>query len=217
MPRYPKTAEEAGSDPVNVLVRVRPAAPQQSLRGERRWTRSTRCVFERTSKRRRGYPSETCVGRGLRVVHGDKELSEKLGRDDPCPCGSGKRFQAVLPAQRPLLTMASAATTSGTDRGDGWPSGKAAVRYTVRARARAGSNPAPSATGRPHIARIAQPGRGTGSRGRPVLVRIQLRAPCRISVVASHGCLPRSESGLDSHMRLHHDRAGIARRGRARA
>jgi uncharacterized protein YecA (UPF0149 family) len=45
------------------------------------------------SKRRRGFPSETKVKRGQRVVHGDKELVEKLGRDDLCPCGSGKRFK----------------------------------------------------------------------------------------------------------------------------
>lgn len=49
-------------------------------------------AFEVMSKRRKGYPSETQVKRGLRVVHGDKELVEKLGRNDPCPCGSGKRF-----------------------------------------------------------------------------------------------------------------------------
>jgi len=62
---------------------------------------STNCTaFERTSKRRKGYPSETSVKRGLRVVHGDKELSEKLGRNDLCPCGSGRRFQALLPPQR---------------------------------------------------------------------------------------------------------------------
>lgn len=48
------------------------------------------------SKRRRGYNSETQVKRGLRVVHGDKELVEKLGRNDLCPCGSGQRFQAML-------------------------------------------------------------------------------------------------------------------------
>jgi len=30
-----------------------------------------------------------------RIVHGDKELAEKLGKDDPCPCGSGRRFQAA--------------------------------------------------------------------------------------------------------------------------
>jgi uncharacterized protein YecA (UPF0149 family) len=37
------------------------------------------------------------VKRGDRLVHGDKELAEKLGRSDPCPCGSGLRFQALLP------------------------------------------------------------------------------------------------------------------------
>src|SRR6202022_3722001 len=44
-----------------------------------------------------GYASETQVRRGDRVVHGDKELIEKLGRNDLCPCGSGRRFQEMLP------------------------------------------------------------------------------------------------------------------------
>ena len=48
--------------------------------------------FEITRKGRRGFPSETQVRRGVRVVHGNKELSEKLGRNDHCPCGSGRRF-----------------------------------------------------------------------------------------------------------------------------
>ena len=48
--------------------------------------------FEVTSKRRKGFPSETNVKRGLRIVHGNKELSEKLGRNDLCPCGSGRSF-----------------------------------------------------------------------------------------------------------------------------
>ena len=53
----------------------------------------TRPGFEVMSKRRKGYPSETNVKRGLRTVRGgEKELVEKLGRRDPCPCGSGKRF-----------------------------------------------------------------------------------------------------------------------------
>jgi uncharacterized protein YecA (UPF0149 family) len=56
--------------------------------------------FERSSKRRKGFPSETNVKRGLRLVHGDKELREKLGRNDLCPCGSGRRFQAVLFEER---------------------------------------------------------------------------------------------------------------------
>ena len=67
------------------------------------------------SKRRRGYPSETSVQRGQRVVHGDKELIEKLGRNDPCPCGSGRRFQIVLPPQRPLSTAPKATITSESD------------------------------------------------------------------------------------------------------
>ncbi|MDP0491574.1 MAG: SEC-C metal-binding domain-containing protein [Verrucomicrobiota bacterium JB023] len=45
------------------------------------------------SKRRRGFPSETQVKKGLRIVNGDKYLQEKLGRNDPCPCGSQRRFK----------------------------------------------------------------------------------------------------------------------------
>jgi hypothetical protein len=59
-------------------------------------------AFEVVSKRRRGYPSETNVKRGPQIVHGDKLFEEKLGRNDPCPCGSGKRFQALLPNNRAL-------------------------------------------------------------------------------------------------------------------
>ncbi|MCB9858220.1 MAG: SEC-C domain-containing protein [Phycisphaerales bacterium] len=66
-------------------------------------TASTSPAFERTSKRRRGYPSETHVKRGDRIVHGEKELLEKLGRNDPCPCGSNRRFQKLLHAIRPVL------------------------------------------------------------------------------------------------------------------
>ena len=58
--------------------------------------------FEITSKRRKGFPSETQVKRGVRVVHGNKELSEKLGRNDLCPCGSMRRFQEMLHDERPL-------------------------------------------------------------------------------------------------------------------
>ena len=73
-----------------------------------RWTtassnsRKRSTAFEPMSKRRRGYPSERAVKRGRRVVHGHKELVEKLGKDDLCPCGSGRRFQAVLPQLRQL-------------------------------------------------------------------------------------------------------------------
>src|SRR5579885_1438177 len=55
---------------------------------ERERTRTVAIFFETMSKRCRGYPSETNVKRGLRIVHGHKELTEKLGRNDLCPCGS---------------------------------------------------------------------------------------------------------------------------------
>ena len=56
--------------------------------------RSTASAFyERSSKRRKGFPSETQVKRGVRVIGGDKWLEEKLGRNDPCPCGSNRKFR----------------------------------------------------------------------------------------------------------------------------
>ena len=63
-------------------------------------TSSRPTAFEVTSKRRKGFRSEARVKRGDRVVGGSKELLEKLGRNDPCPCGSGRRFQALLHAHR---------------------------------------------------------------------------------------------------------------------
>ncbi|MEH2301528.1 hypothetical protein [Nostoc sp.] len=59
-------------------------------------TNLTISAFESSSKRRRGYPSEKAVKRGDRLVHGDKELQEKLGNNDLCLCGSGCCFQKVL-------------------------------------------------------------------------------------------------------------------------
>jgi hypothetical protein len=59
-------------------------------------------AFEVSSKRRKSFPSESHVKRGDRVVHGDIELIEKLGRNDLCPCGSGRRFQTLLSWGWPL-------------------------------------------------------------------------------------------------------------------
>ncbi|WP_432720533.1 SEC-C metal-binding domain-containing protein [Jeongeupia wiesaeckerbachi] len=42
----------------------------------------------------------------MRIVHGDKDLLEKLGRNDLCPCDSGHLFQALLPHQWLLSTAA---------------------------------------------------------------------------------------------------------------
>jgi len=69
---------------------------QEVLSCERRHKVSS-TAFEVTSKRRKGFPSETRVKRGERIVHGGKHLTEKLGRNDLCPCGSGRCFQAMLP------------------------------------------------------------------------------------------------------------------------
>jgi len=99
----PSPAARSGGSPDALEWRV--------ARWERRRSTSTTHPFERTSKRRKGYPSETRVGRGDRVVHGCKELTEKLGRNDLCPCGSGQRFQALLPPVG-AVSMEPRATTT---------------------------------------------------------------------------------------------------------
>jgi hypothetical protein len=67
------------------------------------------------SKRRKGFPSETRVKRGDRTIRGGEvELLERLGNNDPCPCGSGRRLQELLPQQRPLLTAPAAMTTTAS-------------------------------------------------------------------------------------------------------
>ncbi|MCA1662439.1 MAG: SEC-C domain-containing protein [Novosphingobium sp.] len=49
--------------------------------------------------------------RGLRFIRGGEvELSEKLGRNDRCPCGSRRRFQELLPPFRPVSTGRKGAT-----------------------------------------------------------------------------------------------------------
>ena len=50
------------------------------------------------SKRRKSFPSETRVKRGDRTAKGGEiELLEQLGNNDPCPYGSRRRFQELLP------------------------------------------------------------------------------------------------------------------------
>ena len=48
--------------------------------------------FEITSKRRKGFPSETQVKRGVRVVHGNKELFRKARPERSLPV----RFRTQL-------------------------------------------------------------------------------------------------------------------------
>ncbi len=50
-------------------------------------------AFETTSSAVEVIPRKPQVKRGVRIVHGNKLLEEKLGRDDLCPCGSGLRFR----------------------------------------------------------------------------------------------------------------------------
>src|ERR1700736_6236247 len=76
---------------------------------------TTSPAFSVTRKRRNSFPSESQVRRGERVVHGDVELSEKLGRNDLCPCGSGARFQALLHEIRPLRRQQAEPLLSGSE------------------------------------------------------------------------------------------------------
>ncbi|MFV0890230.1 MULTISPECIES: SEC-C metal-binding domain-containing protein [Pseudomonadaceae] len=52
--------------------------------------------------------------KGYRTI-GDKVLAEKLGRNDLCPCGSRRLFQALLP-ETGLLSMAPTVTTTSARR-----------------------------------------------------------------------------------------------------
>jgi hypothetical protein len=54
------------------------------------------------------------VKRGTRIVHGEKELLEKLGRNDPCPCGSGRRFQGVLSDQGQIASITTITSGEGS-------------------------------------------------------------------------------------------------------
>ena len=79
---------------------------------------TTSPAFSITRKRRKSFPSETQVRRGDRVVHGDVELTEKLGRNDLCPCGSGRRFQTLLHGTRTLRRHQPQLLFSGSDGPD---------------------------------------------------------------------------------------------------
>jgi hypothetical protein len=53
----------------------------------------------------------------VRIVHGDKELLEKLGRNDLCPCGSANRFQELLHEVRQPRRLQPPRLLSGNDAG----------------------------------------------------------------------------------------------------
>ena len=72
---------------------ARPGTREELRHGAPRRTGESPLLSSRQVSGGEGYPSETKVRRGLRVVYGDRELAEKLGRNDLCPCGSAKRLQ----------------------------------------------------------------------------------------------------------------------------
>ncbi|WP_343226985.1 SEC-C metal-binding domain-containing protein [Luteolibacter arcticus] len=57
--------------------------------------------------------------RGERIVRGEKELHERLGRNDPCPCGSPRRFQELLHADGPLRWLAARRLLLGSESSPG--------------------------------------------------------------------------------------------------
>jgi hypothetical protein len=62
-------------------------------------------------KRRCGFPSETHVRRGDRVVHGDKELIEKLGGEDLRPVRLGTPLSSGAAAIRAGMIVRCESTT----------------------------------------------------------------------------------------------------------
>ena len=54
--------------------------------------------FEHSSKRRKGFPSERRVKKGLRVVHGAKELIREAGPQRSMPVRLVARIQEMLHA-----------------------------------------------------------------------------------------------------------------------
>lgn len=101
-PQYHLKPQDSNASNPSLLEHACPRPNDRRLPCGHHATYPKRLAFEVTSKRRKGFPSETRVKRGDRVVHGDKELIEKLGRNDLCPCGSRRLFQKMLPQIRPL-------------------------------------------------------------------------------------------------------------------
>ena len=93
--------------------------------------------------------SESRVKRGNRIVGIDTELVEKLGRNDLCPCGSGRRFPPLLPANRPFRWRTSRLLRPGPVR---------AVRFVRRASTDAPANALPCRCERDEISRDVRQG-----------------------------------------------------------
>jgi hypothetical protein len=94
----------------NFVVRSGPTKEKVSCR-------PATSAFERTSKRRNGFPSEQRVKKGHRVVHGNKELFREAWSQRSMPVRFWEvisRTAACVPAS---LTVQAVITTSGNRRG----------------------------------------------------------------------------------------------------
>jgi len=101
---YDQAGIRSNESPASILSRTNGQFAFRDVTGKSIWKERLReqqlFFHENQQQTPQGFPSETNVKRGFRVVHGEKELLEKLGRNDPCLCGSGRTFQEVLHADR---------------------------------------------------------------------------------------------------------------------
>jgi len=67
-------------------------------------------AFERTHKRRKGFPSETKVKRGDRVVHGDKELIRETRPQRSVPVRQREVVSRTVACATDNMMVRSAAT-----------------------------------------------------------------------------------------------------------
>jgi hypothetical protein len=72
--------------------------------------------FSSMSKRRRGYPSETRVKRGDRVVHGNKEFIRETGSQRSLPVRVGTTLSRSAASGADASTALRGTTTDENDR-----------------------------------------------------------------------------------------------------
>ena len=134
------------------------------------------------SKRRRGFPSETHVKRGVRIVHGNKQLEEKLGRNDLCPCGSGRRFKQCCLRSGCFRRVEPAGLLSGNDNAAPATHGRDSRRWSQTARRLPAEQPQVGSTPTGVFLRVEGQGwrvKGTETVGQPDVAHSGLRYSCR--------------------------------------
>ena len=129
-------------------------------------------------------------------MHGDKELSEKLGRNDLCPCGSGRRFQKMLPALRPFRRQRAQLLCPGLGVRRVGRAARHRGANATRPKGWAGSTPALSAT----VSHQAQSADTTATAGRSVSDPRGLIS--RVEPGATPGPATNSTMGSEQGLRL---------------